>query len=466
MGAYRSIHTQNQCYHMSMLSADVFWTFSLHASPQGERITRILAAAINAVDPDSALKRVVVRNGESLTISDRSYNLRSFRRVVMLGMGKASAAMGSCLAGILGRDLDSGLIITKHAPDIHIPAVTIMEGGHPIPDMSSLEAGIKTEELVSSLGRDDLLICLISGGGSALVTRPVEGISLGDIQSLTSDLLTCGASINEINTLRRRLDIIKGGGIVKMSNQATIASLILSDVIGNQLEVIASGPTAPDPTTGNEARSILEKYKLENQVPGNILNHFKTCPDNPKPGDSMFEKVQNVIIGSNLQAAQAALRQAGAEGFSPYLLRTDLDVEARDAAFKLATFLRQTRITGSPAPPPACIICGGETTVTVKGTGTGGRNTELALASVGELADFPGVMLITLSTDGEDGATNAAGAVVTGETFKRAARKGLQPWNFLERNDSYTFFSQLDDLLLTGTTGTNVNDLVFLFTLD
>jgi glycerate 2-kinase len=469
-----------------MLSAESFWTSSLRLASEGGRVTRILAAAIAAVEPGAAVKRFVQRDGEMLIISGRVYDLQSFRRVVLLGLGKASVAMSEALAETLGARLQSGLVITKHvpkserilkppasspegasamSPDIQVRAngIEIVAGGHPVPDEGSLEAGKKTIELVSSLGPNDLLFCLISGGGSALVTAPVDGVSLEDIQMSTSALLACGARIDEINTLRRRLDKIKGGGIAQMTKGATIVSLILSDVVGSPLEAIASGPTAPDPATRSEALSILAKYGLEESIPSSILYSLRTSPETPRLGDPIFEKVQNVIVGSNLQAAQAALTQAEAEGFHPYLLRTDLQGETRVSAVELATLLRQAWKTGDPAPRPACIVAGGETTVTLKGNGKGGRSTELALAAVSELAGFPGVMLITLATDGEDGPTDAAGAVVTGETFRRAAGLGLHPELFLERNDSYSFFSALNDLLKPGPTGTNVNDLVFLF---
>jgi hydroxypyruvate reductase len=446
-----------------MLSAESFLTSSLRAAPEGGRVTRILCAAITAVEPGAAVGRFVRRDGDMLTISGRSYDLQLFRRVVLLGMGKASIAMSTTLAGILGVRLDTGLVITKHVSAIpHFP-FTILIGGHPIPDERSLEAGKKIIELVSNLQADDLLFCLISGGGSALVTAPVDGVSLADIQVFTSAMLGCRARIDEINTLRRRLDKVKGGGIVKMTTGATIVSLILSDVVGNPLEAIASGPTAPDPATRADSLSILAKYELENRIPISILRSLRSSPEMSKPDDQIFEKVQNVIVGSNLLAAQAALARAEAEGFHPYLLRADLQGEARDVAFELATFLRQARLTGDPLQAPACIVAGGETTVTLKGNGKGGRNTELALAAVSELADFPGVMLATLATDGEDGPTESAGAVVTGKTFRRAAGLDLHPRDFLERNDSYSFFSALDDLLKPGQTGTNVNDLVFMF---
>jgi glycerate 2-kinase len=447
-----------------MLSAESFWTSSLRTAPEGVRFARILAASISAVDPGAAVGRFVRRQGTLLTISSRVYDLRLFRRVVMLGLGKASVSMACKLQAILGSRLDIGLVITKHSVAVaHFP-FPILEGDHPVPGERSLEMGKKTIALLASLGPEDLLICLISGGGSALVTAPVDGVSLADTQLLTSAMLACGASIEEMNTLRRRLDRIKGGGISKLSKGATIVSLILSDVVGNKLEAIASGPTAPDPTDRSAARSVLEKYKLENDIPCSILNSLETSPETPKPGDRTFEKVFNVIVGSNLQSAQAALKQAEFEGFHPYLLRADMQGPARENAFQLATILRQARRTGDPHPAPACIVAGGETTVTLTGGGKGGRNTELALAAVSELAGFPGVLLATLATDGEDGPTDAAGAVVTGETYHRAARLGLHPGDYLERNDSYSFFSKLDDLIRPGPTGTNVNDLVFLFT--
>lgn len=465
-----------------MIPAESFWTFSLRAAPQGESITRILAAAVNAVEPGGSVRWFVHRAENSLTVAGRTYYLVAYKRVHLLGIGKASVAMSEALVGILGDHLADGLVVAKHIPPVHHLPFPVLRGNHPIPDERSLLAGERVVEFVSALGPADLLFCLISGGGSALVTAPVEGVSLEDMQSLTSALLACGARIDEINALRRRLERIKGGGVAKMANGATIISLILSDVVGNPLEAIASGPTAPDPTNRADALYILTKYGLEEHTPASILHALRISPETPKPDDPIFAKVQNIVIGSNLLAAQAALKQAEEEGFHPYLLRTDLQGEAREVALELATFLRQARQTGSPVPAPTCILAGGETTVTLRqgspapaalaqagqalrGNGKGGRNTELALAAVSELVDFPGVMLVTLATDGEDGPTDAAGAVVTGESFRRAAKLGLQPGSFLARNDSYSFFAALGDLLKPGPTGTNVNDLTFLFIL-
>jgi len=474
-----------------MFSADSFYSASLRLTPRGESITRILAASINAVEPGAAVERFVHLSGNCLNVSEREYHLADFKHIRLLGIGKASLAMSKRLGGMLGSRLDAGMIITKYITSSPEYPFEILAGGHPVPDTHSLESGKKTIEFISNLGPDDLLICLISGGGSALVVAPLEGLLLEDLQVLTAELLACGARIDEINLLRRRLERLKGGGLVRLSKGATIVSLILSDVIGNPLEGIASGPTAPDPASRVEALAVLDKYGLRSKISGSILNALEQAPETPKPGDPIFKKVQNVIIGSGMLAAQAALTQAETEGFYPYLVRVDLQGEARQAAFELATLLRQAKQKGIPVPRPACIVVGGETTVTLhhsssgsapsqieeKGTGNaqsehilqnkgkGGRNTELALAAVTELVDFPGVMLITLATDGEDGPTDAAGAVVTGETFHRASILNLHPNDFLDRNDSYSFFEALDDLLKPGSTGTNVNDLIFLIVL-
>ena len=445
-----------------MIPAQSFWTHSLRITPQGESITRILAEAIRAVEPGEAVKRSVNCAGDILSIAGRSYFLSEYEHIHLFGIGKASIGMARALAEIIGSQLTDGLVITKHWPSFLQPPITILQGGHPLPDEHSLIAGNKAIEFVSALRSNDLLFCLISGGGSALMTVPVEGVSLEDMQALTSSLLASGARIDEINTLRGHLDRVKGGRLVELANGAVIASLILSDVIGNPLEAIASGPTAPDPTTKADAIGVIDKYGLREKIPGKILARLESTSETPKPGDRLFDAVQNTIVGSNLLSAQAALAQASLEGFHPYLLRTDLQGEARDTAFELSTILRQMSKRGDPVARPACIVLGGETTVTLRGKGKGGRNTELALAAVSELADLPKVMLITLATDGEDGPTDAAGAIVTGDTFRRAAGLGLHSGEYLEQNDSYSFFSALDDLLKPGPTGTNVNDLVFL----
>ncbi len=304
-----------------MLSAESFQAFSLRIFPKGESISRILAASIGAVEPGRTVERFVSLSGDILNVAGREYDLADFRRMCLLGIGKGSVAMTTTMSRILGDRIRAGLVITKHASGISDFPFSILEGGHPVPDGRSLEAGKNALEFVSSLGPNDLLICLISGGASALVVTPREDLSLENMQAFTSVLLASGASINEINSLRRRLERLKGGGVVKVSNGATIVSLILSDVVGNPLEVIASGPTAPDPTNKKVALELVDKYGLRGKIPASILSVLDHSQETPKPGDPIFDKVQNVIVGSNLLAAQGALAQAEMEGFHPYLIR-------------------------------------------------------------------------------------------------------------------------------------------------
>lgn len=421
-------------------------------------IRDILAAALQAAEPGAAVRKFIRREGDSLFVDQREYFLGDIERIRVLGLGKASLAMTQPLADILPPHATRGLLIPKGTPVQPPIGFDLQSGGHPVPNADSLRAGEKAFDLVQGLAERDLLICLISGGGSALMTLPHAGVSLDDLRALTSALLACGARVDEINTLRRHLDQLKGGGLARLASPARVVSLILSDVVGNPLEAIASGPTAPDPSTREDALSVLEKYGLVGSVPKTILDALETNPETPKPTDTLFERVQNVIVGSNAQAAESAQRQARSEGVHPVWLGDDWQGEAREVGRRLCQILKT-----STTPRPFCLIAGGETTVTLRGRGRGGRNQELALASVRELAGERDVMLVSLATDGEDGPTDAAGAVVTGETLRRGLNLGLSPETFLNDNDSYSYFSALDDLLKTGPTGTNVNDLIFGF---
>jgi glycerate 2-kinase len=446
-----------------MIPAQSFWTHSLRISPWGDSITRIMAEAIRAVDPGLAVKNTLKINGDLLTVEGRDYKLSSYEHIHLLGVGKASPGMSLALSDVIGSYLSDGLIITKQLPGFIKPPISVVQSGHPIPDERSLRAGQKAVEYVSALNSNDLLFCLLSGGGSALMTSPMAGVSLADMQELTTCLLACGARIEEINTLRRHLDEVKGGGLVKLTNGANIISLILSDVVGDRLEAIASGPTAPDPTTREQALDLIDLYELKNKIPGSILAGLKTAPETLKPGDRSFDTVQNVVIGSNMIAVQAALAQARLEGFHAAQYRTDIQGESREIGHELGTYLRQQSLELDLSQRPACIVVGGETTVTLHGKGKGGRNSELALAAVNELKNIDNLMLISLSTDGEDSSTDAAGAVVTGDTFQRATDLGMDGWKYLEQNNSYPYFDALDDLIRPGSTGTNVNDLIFMF---
>ncbi len=446
-------------------------TKSLRESPYGEVITQIMATGINAVDPLTAVLNQMSRQDAELLIGERKYFLNDYDRVFIFAFGKASIPMSNAAIEVLGGFFTAGIAITKSIPPTSQhphPNLTLFKASHPIPDRSCLFATQQIINLLETTNDRDLVIFLISGGGSALLTAPPPDINLEDIKVLTKVLLDCGASIEEINTLRKHLSLVKGGGLARLAASSHIATLILSDVVGDPLDVIASGPTVPDPTTYGDALAIIDKYKIKDSLPVQIYDHFfrgsnGEFPETPKVGDPLFGKIHNTVIGNNFQAAQAAIQKAMEPGFNTLLLTTWLEGEARVAGRFLAAIIRQINATGDPIPRPACILSGGETTVTVTGNGKGGRNQELALSTVIDLAGLPDIMLITLATDGEDGPTDAAGAVVTGETCSRALLAGLDPAEFLNRNDSYHFFNHLEDNLKSGPTGTNVCDLTFIF---
>jgi hydroxypyruvate reductase len=441
---------------------------------RAQAVLRVLDAALQAVEPAQAVRRHLHREGDTLSAGGQAYNLRRLRHLWLVGAGKAAVPMAGAVADLLGDDLSGGLVITKYghggtqAERLRARGVDVHEAGHPLPDAQSVAATQALLERLATCNGEDLVILVLSGGGSALLTAPAPGITLDDLQRLTAALLACGATINEINTLRKHLDRVKGGGLARLTAPAHLLALILSDVVGDPLDVIASGPTVPDPTTYAEALAILERYGLTAQAPAAILDHLRRGlagehPETLKPGDPRFEQVQNLIVGNNLQAAQAARAQAQAEGFQTLLLTTYLQGEASQAGRFLAALARQIAASGDPLPRPACLITGGETTVTLRGNGRGGRNQEMALGAVADVAGLADVLLLTLATDGGDGPTDAAGAVVSGATLARAQALGLDPYAHLARNDSYSFFAALDDLLITGPTQTNVNDLAFLF---
>jgi glycerate 2-kinase len=450
-------------------------TYSLRQSPKGECIAKVLSAALQAVDPATSVDNYLHREGKRLEADGQIYDLDNIRHVYLVGAGKAGAPMAHAAAKTLGSYLTRGLVIVKEgyadSENIHVdPRLEIIQAGHPLPDARGVEACRRIVDLIKTANPVDLLICLISGGGSALLTSPVSGVSLSDMQQLTMELLKRGAAIGEINTLRKHLDSVKGGGLARLAPQTPKIVLVLSDVIGDRLDVIASGPCYPDASTFKDAWKVLETFDLLNDAPMSILETLRRglrgdTPETPKPGDPLFKLVQHVLVGSNLQAAQAAQNRASTEGFHSIILTTSLQGEARLAGQFLSTLARQVDANGYPVARPACLIAGGETTVTLTGKGLGGRNQEVALAAVADLSGLTDLILVTLATDGGDGPTDAAGAVVTGETLGRARQLGMDPQAYLADNDSYQFFASLGDLLRPGPTLTNVNDLAFVFAL-
>ncbi len=444
----------------------------IQGQPWGEAVARILSAALQAVDPARAVERCLSRKNDHLQAGDGSYDLDRFEKIWLVGAGKAGLPMAIAAARTLGAYLYQGLVIVKQgyaAGAQTLPAhMEILEAGHPIPDERGVKATRRIRAMLEEAGPNDLVICLISGGGSALFTDPAGDLTLADLQELTRLLLGSGATINEINSLRKHLDTVKGGGLARLAAPARLLTLILSDVVGDPLDVIASGPTVPDSSSFDKAWNVLQRYELLARTPPRVLDWLKagkagTIPETPKPGDDLFDRVSNLIIGSNRLAAEAAILQSQAEGFHPLLLTTFLQGEARQAGGMLSAIIRQIAESGQPVPRPACIVVGGETTVSLSGNGLGGRNQELALGAVRPLANIPDVALVTLATDGGDGPTDAAGAAVTGDSLSQAMALKLDPDDYLERNDSYHFFEKLGALLKPGPTQTNVNDLAFLF---
>ena len=448
-------------------------TATLRSSSSGPAIARILAAGLDAVDPAAGVSRALKREGSQLQVGSWTADLDRFHHIWICGFGKAGYPMAAAATEILSGRVGSGLIVTKQgqAPNLSLPGgVRVHESSHPVPDERGAAAAREMEALLAQAGAEDLVLCLISGGGSALLPAPCAGLHLEDIQATTSALLACGADIQQINTVRKHLDRLKGGGLARAASPAHLVALILSDVIGDPLDVIASGPTVPDPTTFGDALAVLDGYDLRTKVPLPVRQRLEAgqrgeAPETPKPGNAIFERVHTEIIGSNITAARAAAVQAEKEWFHTLLLTTSLQGEARQAGRFLASIAQQIHASGDPLSRPACLIAGGETTVTLQGTGLGGRNQELALGAVNDLAGLPDAILVALATDGGDGPTDAAGAVVSGESAARARQLGLLPASYLANNDAYHFFEPLGDLLKPGPTQTNVNDLTFLFLL-
>ncbi len=433
-----------------------------------ERALAVLSAALEAVDPVKAIKRQVSLSDDSLHIGQRVYDLGRYRNIYVIGGGKAGGSMAQAIEEILGQRVTAGLVNVKYGYGAETEIVRLNEAGHPIPDAAGMAGTKQMAELARKATDEDLVICLISGGGSALMPLPVEGITLADVKSLTDALLRCGATINEINAVRKHLSQIKGGNLARLAHPAEIVSLILSDVVGSPLDVIASGPTVPDTTTFADAYGVIEKYGLLEELPRPIVERLRrgkegVIPETPKEGTEYFTRTYNLIIASNEVAAEAATTRAEELGFHTLLLSTFVEGEAREVAKVFAAVAKEIINSGRPLPRPACVVAGGETTVTVRGSGLGGRNQEMALSAALEIAGLEDVMIIPLASDGTDGPTDAAGAIADGSTLRRAQEAGLSATQYLANNDSYHFFQQLGDLLITGPTNTNVNDLTFTF---
>lgn len=420
----------------------------------------IFNAAIQAVDPYKLVK------GYAESIS-AAYHKEHCIKLYLVSFGKAAFAMTKALAESSIRDIiTKGMVITKygHAQGALTGNIEIFEVGHPVPDAKGLAATKHVIDMLKNGDSQTLVLCLISGGGSALLVAPCNSITLDEKQRVTELLLKAGANINELNTVRKHISAIKGGRLAEIAYPSKVISLILSDVIGDPLDVIASGPTSPDETTYQDAVAVIEKYGLTDKIPAHIWNTLNNgangaMPDTPKIDNPAFEGVENIIIGSNKIATGAAAKKAMELGFDTTILTSELQGEASEVAKWLALKAIEIRGQGSGVKKRICLISGGETTVTVKGNGLGGRNMEFALAFALEIAGTDGITLLSAGTDGTDGPTDAAGAIVNGQTIKKAKTKGLDPLVYLEHNDSYIFFKNIGELFVTGSTGTNVMDI-------
>ena len=421
-------------------------------------VDRVVSVCLEAADPRTMVCKALRQEGRALEVGAQRIDLDALERVLVIGGGKASALMASAVEGILGEEITSGKIIIpeyqRKLPKLR--RIQLLKSTHPLPSLKGMKAVVKMLRLVEDITDRDLVLCLISGGGSALMPLPMEGVSLEDIHAVTGLMLRSGAKIQEVNCVRKHLSSIKGGRLAEKLSPATVIALIVSDVVGGDLASVSSGPTVPDASTFAEARSILVEGKVWGKSPESVRRVINAgvagrIPETPKPGSRVFGCVRNVPVGSNSLARQAAVRELRRLGYSVSVMK-DVQEEAREFGARLARLAVRK-------PPGTAIVAGGETTVTVKGSGKGGRNQEVALAAAVTLAGSRGITVFSFATDGVDGPTDAAGAIAEGDTLERGEKMHMNAEEYLENNDSYTFFRALKDLIVTGPTGTNVNDI-------
>jgi glycerate 2-kinase len=433
----------------------------------------IFNAAVEAVDPYRAVRLNVEVDGDELVVATAGGAVRlplpkaGRGRVLVVGAGKGTAPMAQALEEILGDRLDQGIICVKDGHGLDLGRVEVLEASHPVPDERGVKAGERILELVAGAGADDLVIGALSGGGSALLTLPLVGVALDDLAALTDMLLASGAEIGEINALRKHLSQVKGGRLAAAAAPARVVNLALSDVIGDRLDVIASGPFTADPSTFADGWGVVERYGLADKIPPSVVKCLKAgvageIPETPKPGDEKVDSVVHSVVGSNRKSLDAAADKARLLGYTPIILSSVLEGEAREAAGFLAAVAIEALERGDPIAPPACILTGGETTVTIRGQGKGGRNQELALALAAHIEGMDGVVALSGGTDGNDGPTDAAGGLVDGSTVERGRQAGLDLDETLSRNDSYHYLDRVGDLVRTGPTRTNVMDVQLL----
>lgn len=436
-----------------------------------QQLLQIVESAIAAVSPDPAMRASVIRDGDTLTVDGVKYNLANYERIFVIGAGKASAAMAESLESIVGDSLHGGIVVTKYDHGLKLKKTMVMESGHPVPDLAGARASKELLSIAKGATEKDLVFCLLSGGASAIAPSPREPVTLHIKQVVTRKLLECGATINEINAIRKHLSKFKGGHLAKTLEPATVITLIISDVVGDHLDVIGSGPTAPDESTFEECQAILDKYKLTGTIPEEVVSLIAAgCagnePETLKEGDSCFERVQNVIIAGNSMAVDGAAKAARELGYTPVIVDSAMEGEAREVAVRLIRTAAEYCDGLKDEKPPVCLLAGGETTVTIKGGGKGGRNQELALAAAIEMSEMQGcregLSMACVGTDGSDGPTDAAGALVLPDTAASSELQSLSARRHLADNNSYDFFTNAGTILKTGPTRTNVMDVAII----
>ncbi len=429
----------------------------------------VFQAAIDRVLPETCIREFCRREGQTLYLGDHAVDLGRVGRVILLGAGKASAAMAAALEPLLEGAAVEGVINTKYGHLDKVAHVRLVEAGHPMPDENGVKGAREILDLARSAKAEDLVVCLISGGGSALTPLPAPGLTLAHKQETTRVLLGCGAAIHEINTLRKHLSAFKGGCLALAAAPARVFSLILSDVVGDDLDIIASGPTVPDAGTFEDCFRIMDKFGIEGDLPPEVVAHLRAglegrVEETPKPGDPVFEQCFNLVIGSASVALAAAREKAEELGYAALVLSSLIEGDTTQVARVHAAVGREMVASGQPAAKPGCVLSGGETTVVLTGSGKGGRNQEFALAAALDIAGQGPLVVFSGGTDGTDGPTDAAGAVADSRTLERAGALGLDAEAYLKNNDSYRFFDRLGDLVKTGPTRTNVMDLRLVMT--
>jgi glycerate 2-kinase len=419
-----------------------------------EELREILDAALVAAEPGRTVRRFLSMEDGRVRVGEESFEPR---RVFVLAVGKGSGAMARAAGEVLGEALSDGLCVVKGGHEEPPSPFEAVAAGHPEPDEGSVRAAKRAEEFLEELEEGDLLLVLVSGGASALLADAAPGIDLEDLKRLNGALLRSGAEIGEINAVRKHVSTLKGGNLVQRAAPARVVTLLLSDVVGDDPSSIGSGLTAPDPTKLEDVLKILERYEIE--PPQSVRDHLEKGQETPKPGDTAFEKLTNLIIGGGRLTAEAAAKKAYELGYEPLLLSTYLTGDTQGMAGFHAAVVKEILESGNPLPAPCALVSGGEATVVVRGEGTGGPNQEFALTLATELEGIEGWAALAVDTDGNDGPTDAAGGLVTGETAAFIRENGVDPREALDENDSYGALEAGDALVRTGPTGTNVNDL-------